>query len=127
MTDPATISKLATEALAFLAPHTPWLADKLGGEALSQAVRETWDLVKHKLTSSQEGKEALHQLEAAPSPEAAVESLKPPLLAALQSDPDFAAQLSRLVIVGSDNQVAAGPGIKQAKVTGSSNVNISIG
>ena len=127
MTDPATISKLATEALAFLAPHAPWLADKLGGAALSQAVREAWDLVKSKLTSSQEGKEALHQLESAPSPEAAAESLKPPLLAALQSDPDFAAQLSRLVITGSDNQVAVGDNNKQAKVTGSSKVNISIG
>jgi hypothetical protein len=127
MTDVATISKLAMEALAFLAPHAPWLADKLGSAALSQAVRETWELVKRKLTSTQEGREALDQLESAPSPEVAVESLKPPLLAALQSDPAFAAQLSRLVIIGSDNQVAVGDNNQQAKVTGSSNVNINIG
>jgi hypothetical protein len=57
----------------------------------------------------------------------AVESLKQPLLAALQSDPVFAAELSRLVIIGSDNQLAAGDNNKQAKVTGSSNVNINIG
>ena len=126
MIDPVQISKLTTEALAFLAPHVPWLADKLGGAALSQAVRETWELVKGKLTSTTEGKEALDRLESAPSPEAAVESLQPALLAALQSDPDFAAQLSHLVIAGSDNQLAVGDNNKQAKVTGSSNVNISI-
>jgi hypothetical protein len=127
MIDPATISKLATEALALLAPHTPWLADKLGASAVSQAVRETWELVKRKLTSTQEGSRALNQLQFTTSPEAAVESLKPSLLAALQSDPDFAAQLSRLVISGSDNQVSVGDNNQQAKVTGSSNVNIKIG
>ena len=127
MSDPATILKLATGALAFLAPHTPWLADKLGGAAVSQAVRETWELVKRKLTSTKEGKEALDRLASASSPEVAVESLKSPLLAALQLDPDFAEQLSRLVIVGSDNQVALGDNNKQAKVTGSTDVKISIG
>jgi hypothetical protein len=127
MIDPATMSKLATEALALLAPHAPWLADKLGASAVSQAVRETWELVKRKLTSTQEGSRALDQLEFAPSREVAVESLKQPLLAALQSDPAFAAQLSRLVIIGSDNQLATGDNNKQAKVTGSSNVNINIG
>jgi len=116
-----------SEALAFLAPHAPWLADEFGTAALSQAVREAWDLVKRKLTSTQEGSDALNQLESASTSEVAVESLNPPLLAALQSDPAFAAQLSCLVIIGSDNQVAVGDNNQQAKVTGSSNVNINIG
>ena len=37
-----------------------------------------------------------------------------------------ATQLSRLVVIGSENQIAAGDNNKQAKVTGSENVNISI-
>jgi hypothetical protein len=126
MMDPATASKLAAQTLTLLAAHTPWLAEKVGGAAVTQAVRETWELVKSKLTSSHEGKEALAGLESAPSSQA-VESLQQPLVAALQSDADFAERLSRLVVMGSDNQVAAGDNIKQAKVSGSSDVNINIG
>ena len=68
----------------------------------------------------------VEKAESAPSPEAAVESLQPPLLAALQSDPDFAEQLSRLVIVGSDNQITLGDNNKAAKVSGSTDVKINI-
>jgi hypothetical protein len=126
MMDPSALLHLANATLALLAPHTPWLLDKVGGATVTQAVRETWDLMKHKLSSTPEGQQALARAESESSPEAAVESLKPALVAALQSDKDFAEQLSRLVITGSDNQVAAGNNVKQAKVTGSSDVSINI-
>jgi hypothetical protein len=125
MIEPVNIAAIATATLTSLAHHAPWLADKVGGSAISQTVRETWDLVKHKLSSTAEGKEALAQVETGTAP--TIESLKAPLLAALESDQNFAPQLSRLVVIGSENQIAAGDNNKQAKVTGSENVNISIG
>jgi hypothetical protein len=125
MIEPVSIAAIATATLTSLAHHAPWLADKIGGTAISQAVRETWDLVKHKLSSTTEGKEAVAQVETGTAP--TIESLKAPLLAALESDQNFATQLSRLVVIGSENQIAAGDNNKQAKVTGSENVNISIG
>jgi hypothetical protein len=124
MIEPISAIALTHATIVFLTTHAPWLADKLGGATLTQAVRETWDLVRQKLTSTPEGNEALAKLASEPS--TAAENLTAPLLAALQSDPAFAAQLSRLVISGSDNQVAIGDGNKQAKVTGSNNtVSIS--
>jgi hypothetical protein len=124
MTDPITMPILANATVAFLAHHTPWLADKLGGAVLSQTVRETRETVKRKLSSTPEGEQALNHLVTQPS--APAETLTTPLLNALQSDPDFAAQLSRLIVTGSDNQIAQGDHIKQAKVTGSSVVSINI-
>jgi hypothetical protein len=45
--------------------------------------------------------------------------MKAPLLTALESDQNFATQLPRLVLIGSENQIAAGDNNKQAKVIGS--------
>jgi len=124
MIEPVSITAIAGAALAFLAHHAPWLADKAGGAAVSQAVRETWDLVKHKLSSTTEGQEALKQVESGASP--ATESLKGPLVSALESDQDFATQLSRLVVSGSGNQITVSGNNKLANVVGSSDVKISI-
>jgi hypothetical protein len=140
MIDPLSLTALASATLTFLAHHSPWLADKVGAPLLSQAVRETWNLVKKKLTSTHEGNEVLNRLQAEPSSQpspTALESLKATLLDSLHSDPDFATQLSRLVVtnsdnqvtigaIGSDNQITIGTNNKEAKVTGSTDVSITI-
>ena len=128
MTDPVSISILAHATIAFLAQHSPWIADKVGGAAVSQVVRETWDAVKHKLSSTPDGSAAIKLLESQPSaqPEpAALKSLEPQLITALTSDADFAAKLRNLVI-SSGNQVAQGDNNKQAKVDNSTDVKIKI-
>ena len=128
MIDPTQITHLAHETLAFLAQHSPWaeqLAEKAGAAAIPLAVKETWELVKSRLSATPEGAEALTQLASTPTPQAA-EPLKQPLLAALQADPAFARQLSRLVLTGSGNLVAQGDNNKQAKVDNSQDIHISI-
>jgi hypothetical protein len=130
MTDPVSLSILAHATIAFLAQHSPWIADKVGGAAVTQAVRETWDTVKHKLSSTPEGSTAIARLEAQtvsqPADPATLKGLEPQLVKALESDPDFAAKLRSLVITGSDNQVAQGDNNKQAKVDNSADVKIKI-
>jgi len=122
MIDPMNHAALADAVIAFLAQHTPWLADKLAGAALAQPVREAWELVKRKLSSTAKGKQAVDRLAEGEAPHS--EEFRSALLPAIESDPDFAARLRQLVVEGSGNQIAIGDNIKQGNISGSPGAEI---
>ena len=55
------LTALVHQAVALFQQHQPWIADKVGGAAVTQAVRELWDRVKGKL-----GSDAASKVEQAP-------------------------------------------------------------
>ena len=66
MRDPG---RVAAGAIEIFRHHAPWLAEKLGAAALTQAVKEAWEQVKQRLSSSG-GQEAIGKVESEPETDA---------------------------------------------------------
>jgi hypothetical protein len=119
------ITVLVQQAVALFQHHQPWLAEKLGGAAVTQAVKELWERAKAKL-----GGEAAEKVEQHPDDATQWELLKAKLLLALNEDKAFAENVRELVEQsgGSESagisQTAQGIGIKQAAVHSSEGVYI---
>jgi hypothetical protein len=99
--------------------HHPWIADKAAGALVAQPVRELWELVKRKLGP------AATKVEAQPDDPSQWELLKDKLLVALDEDPAFAEKLHGLA-ERAISQQAIGDNNKQAAVSNSTNVKISM-
>lgn len=127
MTDTTSAAALANAAIAYLALHAPWVADKIAGAVIAQPVRECWSWVKNKLERSEKGKIAIEQLMSGSDHQGAINILKKPLEEALQSDPVFAEKLAALILTKSDAQIVLGNSNKVAKVSKSKDVSIHIG
>lgn len=110
--------------LEAMAAHADWIADKAGGAVVTQGVKEGWEAIKRKLSSTAEGSKAIAAVEATGG--AAVEGLRKPLEAALASDPEFAGRLAGIILGPAYSQSAVGDDNVQNQVVGSSGVSISI-
>jgi hypothetical protein len=117
------VGELATAAVALVGPYVAKgaeeLAKKVGAEVGSRVVK-LWDALKAKLA----GKEALADFEKQPEDADQQASLRVQLRKALEADPEFRAEVTRLVEAIPTEQRAA---IQQiANVTGNQNVTPQI-
>jgi hypothetical protein len=117
------VGELATAAVALVGPYVAKgaeeLAKKVGGEVGSRVVK-IWDALKGKLA----GKEALADVAAKPDDQRRWAALELQLEKALEADPGFRAEVTRLVEAIPAEQRAA---IRQiANVTGDRNVTTQI-
>jgi hypothetical protein len=115
------VGELATAAVALVAPYVAKgaeeLAKKVGGEVGSRVVK-LWEALKGKLA----GKEALADVEAKPDDQRRWAALELQLEKAFEADPEFRAEVARLVEAIPAEQRAA---IQQiANVTGDRNVTV---
>jgi hypothetical protein len=117
------VGELAAAAVTLVGPYVAKgaeeLAKKVGGEVGSRVVK-LWDAVRGRLA----GKEALADVEAKPDDQRRWSALELQLEKALEADPEFRAEVTRLVEAIPTEQRAA---IQQiANVTGNQNVTPQI-
>lgn len=119
------LSDVALSATLLLQQHTPWLADKVTGAVLTQAVKELWEQVKTKL-----GQGATQKVEAQPNDSTQWEIFRAKLLTALDEDKEFYSRIKALVQRERDtagiSQTATGNNNKQVLVENSQNVRTRI-
>lgn len=122
MIDP---TALATGAIEIFRHHAPWLAEKLGAAAATQAVKEAWEQVKKRL-SSPGGQETIGKVESEPETDRNWEMLRLQLAEAMEKDTAFREQLAGLVESQPVRQEIHGDYGKQAAITGSPGASIKM-
>jgi hypothetical protein len=130
MIDPATITVLASSAVAFLSPFLKKAAEK-GAEKLGEsAAGSLFEKLKATLKTPA-GQEALSDLAKQPDDPDSQAGLRKEIRKAAEQDPEFVKLLQELLAKAetstiSDNQVTLGDNNKQAKVSNSTGTNITI-
>jgi len=118
----ADLLSLANDAISAFQHNQPWLAEKLGGAVITQAIRELWEQAKAKL-----GPATIAKVEAKPDDPVEWMVLKGKLLEALKDDEAFRSKVQELTKPAGTVQQAVGVRHKQVSVTGSQDVKIIVG
>ena len=124
--DPAT---LAASAVSFVAPYLLDLGKEAAKSAAGESGKSVWSWIKGKLTS-EAGKDAIKDAEAAPKEPENMQALQAALTKALKADPDAAKGLEAILkkagaSLSSQNTSVIGDFNKVGQASGGSSVNIS--
>lgn len=128
MIDPASITLLASSAVALLSPFLKKAAEK-GAEKLGESAAGTLFEKLRLSLKTPAGQEALSDLAKQPDDADNQAGLRKEIRKAAEQDPEFAKQLQELMTSAattSDNQVALGNNNRQGKVSNSINTSMNI-